>query len=147
MEINGLWDAVRTRTGTGSINSPEFYSPGACPATSAPKPPTATASRWNTSASPIEALIAYNTAMTADAGASEEIARQAALGVMRIHRADAEVQAAIAAWGAPDDNRDTPGFFRLREAASVAALFELSFGAGTPLPADFKEFLKYKGSH
>ena len=95
---------------------------------------------------PIEALMAYNTAMTADAGASEEIARQAALGVMRIHRADPEVMAAIAAWDTPDEKRDSSGFFRLREAASIAGLFELSLGAGMPLPAEFKAFRKYRSS-
>ena len=35
----------------------------------------------------------------------------------------------------PDENRNNPGLFRLQEAAAVAALFELSLGAGTPLPA------------
>ncbi len=93
---------------------------------------------------PLEALVALNAAMTADAGASEEIARQAALGVLRIHRADPGVQAALTGSGASDDNRESPGFFRLKEAAAVAFLFELTLGAGTPLPPEFKEFLKHR---
>lgn len=93
---------------------------------------------------PAEALIAHNIAMTADAGTSEEIARQAALHVLAIHRSDPEVRAAMDGWGAADENRNSPGFFRLQEAAAVAALFELSLGAGTPLPAELSDFLKYK---
>ena len=94
---------------------------------------------------PLEALAAFNTAMTADAGASEEIARQAALGVLRIHRADPEVQGALTGSGEPVANRESSGFFRLKEAAAVAFLFELTLGAGTPLPAEFTEFLKHHG--
>lgn len=93
---------------------------------------------------PIEALNLYNMAMTSDAGASEEITRQAALNVLRIHQADPEVQAAIDHWRTPAENRESPGFFRLKEAAAVAALFELTLGTGMPLPAEFKVFLKYK---
>lgn len=94
-------------------------------------------------ARPLEALSAYNTALTADSGASEEIARQAALGVLRIHLADAEVQAALTGSATPDGIRENPGFSRLKEAAAVASLFELTLGAGMPLPAEFKEFLKH----
>lgn len=94
---------------------------------------------------PNDALTAYNIAMTADAGASEEIARQAALHVLTIHLADPEVRFAIERWGTADEDRSSPGFFRLKEAAAVAALFELSLGAGIPLPAEPGEFLKYKG--
>lgn len=90
-----------------------------------------------------EALIAYNTAMTADAGASEDVARLAAIHVMTLHLADLEVRAAMDRWGTADDDRDSPGYFRLREAAAVAALFELSLGAGSRLPAELGVLLKY----
>ena len=93
---------------------------------------------------PADALFAYSTAMTADAGASEEIVRQAALRVLAIHKANAEVQNAIKVWGTSDENKNSKGYSDLLEAAAVAELFELSLGAGTPLPADFKTFLKYK---
>jgi TolA-binding protein len=94
---------------------------------------------------PFEALNAYNIAMTADAGASEESARQAALRVLEIHRADPEVQGAIKKWDVADENSEDPGLFRLREAAAVATLFEQSLGAGASLPAELREFLKYRG--
>jgi hypothetical protein len=93
---------------------------------------------------PLEALNAFNTALIADAGASEDIARQAALKILAIHKADPEVQAAISRWGTPAESKGSAGFFRLTEAAAVAHLYELSLGGETPLPADFKEFLKYR---
>jgi tetratricopeptide (TPR) repeat protein len=93
---------------------------------------------------PEDALFAYSTAMTADAGASEEIARQATLRVLAIHKANPEVQNAIKVWGTTDENKNSKGYSDLLEAAGVAELFELSLGAGTPLPAEYKTFLKYK---
>ncbi|GAA5129569.1 tetratricopeptide repeat protein [Luteolibacter yonseiensis] len=77
---------------------------------------------------PSEALNAFNTAMTADAGASEEIARDAAMHVLRILLADPESK--------------TPGTPKQKEAAAVATLFEFSLGAGMPLPHEFRVFLK-----
>ncbi|BCU76310.1 hypothetical protein [Luteolibacter sp. LG18] len=92
---------------------------------------------------PTEALDAYNTAITADGGASETIARQAALNVLRIHKADPDVQTAIRRWGSADEARDVAGRQHLLEAAAVARLYEDTLGAGQPLPGPFKEFLKY----
>lgn len=91
-----------------------------------------------------EALNAYNVAMTADAGASEEVARNAALGVLRIHHGDPDVRDAIARRGTPEENRDSAGSIRLREAEAVASLYELSLGAGASFPVDFREFLSGK---
>jgi hypothetical protein len=92
---------------------------------------------------PILALNAYNVALTADTGASEGIARDAALNILRILAADAEVQLAMKLWGTPDERPNTPGHFRLLEAAAVASLFEQTLGSGAPLPAEYKAFLKY----
>jgi tetratricopeptide (TPR) repeat protein len=93
---------------------------------------------------PEEALFAYQTAMTADSGASEEIARQAALRVLSILNADAEVRKAIQAWGTKEENKSAAGYARLTEAAAVASLFEMTLGAGFSLPAEFQELLKYR---
>ena len=93
---------------------------------------------------PDDALFAYHTAMTADAGATEELARQAALRILAIHKADAEVQHAIKVWGTEDERPNSRGYSHLTEAGAVAALFEMSLGAGTPLPSELKSFLKYK---
>jgi hypothetical protein len=92
---------------------------------------------------PQEALLPYQTAITADAGASEEIARQAALRILAIHYADPEVKNAIKVWGTDHENKNSKGYSDLKEAAAVAKLFEMSLGAGTALPAEYKTFLKY----
>lgn len=93
---------------------------------------------------PMEALFAYQTAMTADAGASEDLARLSALRVLAIFAEDPEVQMAIKNWGTKDENKNSKGFSNLMEAAAVAGLFELSLGGGAPLPPEMKSFLKYK---
>lgn len=92
---------------------------------------------------PTRALNAYNIALTADSGASEELTRQAALNIMRIHKADPGVQLAIKLWGTPDENKNTQGYYRLLEAASVAKLYGSILGGGTPLPVEYKALLKY----
>ncbi len=93
---------------------------------------------------PLEALDAYNVALIADTGASEEIAREAALRILAIHKENPDVQTAIKNWGTPNERKASAGFLRLTEAAAVAHLFELSLGSGTPLPEDYKVFLKFK---
>jgi tetratricopeptide (TPR) repeat protein len=93
---------------------------------------------------PNEALAAYQTALTADVGASEDIAREAALRIMAILNGDAEVRKAIKAWGTDAERRNSVGYARLQEAAAVARMFEMSLGGGAPLPAEFKELTKYQ---
>jgi hypothetical protein len=91
---------------------------------------------------PDEALLAYHTALTADAGASEVVARLAALRILAIHREDPAVRAALAA--KPGQTQSTAARAALVEAAAVARLFESSLGSGTPLPNEFNEFLKFQ---
>ncbi len=93
---------------------------------------------------PDEALTAYQTAMTADAGASEDIARAAALRILSILKADAGVVNAIKDWGTKQENKNSGGYAKLLEASAVATLFEMLLGAETPLPAEFKDLLKYR---
>ncbi len=146
LEINRLWDAVRVKNWELlkplALDLARQWLPGDQRAQIA----WCHALALENTASPQEALNAYNIAMTADAGASEEITRNAALRVLSIHRKDAEVMAALNSWSTPEKNPTSPGFFRLKEAASVAALYELSLGDGTALPKEFKEFLKYTGA-
>ncbi|MES2921290.1 MAG: tetratricopeptide repeat protein [Verrucomicrobiota bacterium] len=146
LEINALWDAVRTKSWDKLDQLAKARLHERLPGDQRVQVAFCQGMASESLGRSLEALAAYNIAMTADAGASEEIARQAALGVLRIHLADAEVKAALTGNGAPDANRESPGFFRLKEAAAVAFLFELTLGAGTPLPAEFKEFLKHRGS-
>lgn len=91
----------------------------------------------------IPAINAYNIAMTADTGASEDITRLAAENSLRLYKKDTDVQTAIKLWGTPDEVVGSSGHQRLLEAAALAELYELSLGGGQPLPADFKDLLKY----
>ena len=93
---------------------------------------------------PEEALSAYQTAMIADAGTSEEITRQAALRILGIHQADPAVREAMKNRGSPGEDKNSRSYANLKEAAAVASLFQLSLGGGTPLPEEFREFLEFK---
>ncbi len=143
LEIDGLWDALRKKSWDRLVQLADQRLHERLPGDQRAQVAYCQGQAFENLARPLEALDAYNIAMTADGGASEEIARQAALGVLRIHLADPEVQATLT--GPAAAPQESPGFFRLREAAAVASLFELTLGAGTPLPAEFAEFLKHKG--
>lgn len=91
----------------------------------------------------IAAINAYNIAMTADTASSEVLARKAAENSLRLYAADPAVQQAIRLWGTPDEEPNSLGSQRLGEAASLAALYELTLGDGNPLPEESKALLKY----
>lgn len=91
----------------------------------------------------MEAVNAYNIGMTADTGASEVITAKSALNALRLYKDDELVQQAIRLHGTPDEDDQSSGALRLEEAASLAALFELTLGGGQALPADYKTLLQY----
>lgn len=138
LEIDALWEEVRTKNWDKLARD---HFPIRLPADQRAQVAYCHALALENNGNPKAAMNAYNIAMTADAGASEEIARQAALHVLRIHLADPEVRATLAKWGTPE-LQESPGVSRLQEAAAVASLFELSLGAGMPLPPEFRDFLK-----
>jgi tetratricopeptide (TPR) repeat protein len=90
-----------------------------------------------------EALIEYGIVVTADSGASEEITEQAALNALGVYFKDEAVQTAIRNWGTEDENKNSPGYSRLLEAAGLADLYQKYLTIGKPLSADLKGFLKY----
>jgi hypothetical protein len=47
-------------------------------------------------------------------------------------------------WGAPNEDKGASGYRNLQEAAAIAALFELALGGGAALPAEFREFLRFR---
>ena len=141
LEIDALWDAVRTKSWDRVEQLADQPLRERLPGDQRAQVAYCHGLALENLARPLDALGAYNVAMTADAGASEEIARQAALGVLRIHLADPEVQAALT--GPARVTQESPQLSRLKEAAAVAFLFELTLGAGTPLPQEFRDFLKY----
>lgn len=90
---------------------------------------------------PDDALTAYEVALVADLGASDDVARLAALAILGIHHANPLVQEAMASdgVGAPASQ----GRLRLGEAAAVAQMFQTYFSAGQALPEEFHAFLKF----
>ncbi|MFC7339120.1 hypothetical protein ACFQY0_18145 [Haloferula chungangensis] len=91
----------------------------------------------------IPAINAYNIAMTADTGTSEILTQKAAENALRLYGTDPAVQQAIRLYGTPDEEPNSLGSQRLGEAASLAALFEMTLGGGKPLSAEAKALLKY----
>lgn len=92
---------------------------------------------------PIEAINAYNIAMTADTGASEVLTRKAAENALRLYTEDPLVQQAIRLWGTQDEDPNSAGALRLEEAASLAELYQLTLGGGKALPEVSKDLIKY----
>jgi hypothetical protein len=90
---------------------------------------------------PVKALNAYATAMVSDYGASEELVRLAALNSLRIYKADKDVQLAIKLWGTEDEDKNSNGYFRLREAGALAKAYKVVIGKS--LPAEFADLVKY----
>jgi len=90
-----------------------------------------------------EAIVEYSVAMTADSGASEIITQQAALKALGVYRKDEEIRIAIQNWGTEDENKNSPGYTRLTEAAALAKFYEKYLSLGKTLPAELKEFTKY----
>lgn len=90
---------------------------------------------------PLEALLPYQVAITAGAGASEDVTRKAASRILSIYLEDSEVQAALKARG-KQASRHPLGEARLAEAKAVTAWFKESFGADLSLPPKFGVFLK-----
>lgn len=91
----------------------------------------------------IPAINAYNIGMTSDTGASEVITAKSALNALRLYKADELVQQAIRLHGTPDEDDQSAGALRLEEAASLAALYELTLGGGEALPGEYKTLLQY----
>lgn len=90
-----------------------------------------------------EAIIEYSVAMTADSGASEILAQQAAIKTLGIYYKDPELKVAIKNWGTEDENKNSAGYVRLTEAAAIAKFYEKFLSLGKSLPAELKELTKY----
>lgn len=91
---------------------------------------------------PDEALISYNIAITADAGASVEITRQAALRILGIYQRDPQVIRALKTRAGGKETASPEAVAMLASAEAMANLFQNSLGAGLSLPSEFRKFLK-----
>lgn len=90
---------------------------------------------------PREALVPYQVALTAGAGAAEDLARKAALRILAIHLEDPEVRQALEAPGCKV-GASPVGEAKLAEAVAVTTFFNEFLSPGTPLPPRFEVFLK-----
>lgn len=94
-----------------------------------------------------KALNAYAKAMTADFTKSDVIVREAALNSLRIFSKDEGIKTAMELWGKEEEDKNTAGYARLKEANGLARLYEKAdLGAGVALPADYKKFQEYTTS-
>lgn len=144
LEIYMFWDALRTKSWQRLVSLGEARLQEKLPAYQRAQVAFCVANAYEALKQSSKALNAYNTAMVADLGATEEIAEQSAIAIMRIHQASPEVQLAVKLWGTPDENKNSTGFLNLQEAASVAALYNLTLGGGKKLPSTFVPLLKFK---
>lgn len=144
IELYVMWDAVRTKSWQDIDNMAKERAKTKLPGDQRAQVAYCHGLALEGLERPQEALAAYQTAITADAGASEDIAREAALRILAILNADTEVQKAAKAWGTDAERKNSVGYSRLLEAGAVARLFEKALGGGAPLPAEFKELAKYE---
>jgi tetratricopeptide (TPR) repeat protein len=136
IEIYIIWDAVRTKNWSRVESLAEDREKQRLPGCQRAQVSYCHALALEALNRPAEALDAYNTALTADLGASEEISRKSALAILKIHSADPAVKEALKQPSGPATNE------RLKEAQAIARLFQLSLGAGEPLPEEYRVFLK-----
>lgn len=144
LEIYVFWDAVRTKSWARLVALAEDRLKEKLPSYQRAQVAFCAAQAYEALKQPSKSLNAYNMAMVADIGSTEEIAEQSALGVLRVHKASPAVQLAIKLWGTEDENKNSTGYLHLREAGAVAALYEFTLGNGKKLPGDLASFLKYK---
>lgn len=91
-----------------------------------------------------DALIQYNIAMTADSGASQVLAQQAALKALGVYLKDPMVQDAMKKWGKEDEVKNSSSYNKLIGAGALAEFYEKYLSLGEALPADMKKLLQYK---
>ncbi len=88
------------------------------------------------------ALNAYNTAIIADSGASEEIVKPAAINIMRMIMADESVQVAIKRWGAEDESKVAAGRLLLLEGSTMAHFYKKYIDSN--LPVQYQPLVRFK---
>jgi hypothetical protein len=93
---------------------------------------------------PVGALNAFNGAFTADFTASSQITKNAALACLRILKGHEEVQLAMQLFGTEDEDPNSTGYGLLQEAVALCELWTKALGGGQALPAEYKDFLKFK---
>lgn len=88
-------------------------------------------------------LNAYQTALTADAGASEVIARDALMRSLAILEQDQEMHDAIKMFEESNAKEVISGFSSAMEGAGLCQMYQTELGGSEPLPSKYSFFLKY----
>ncbi len=143
-ELYALWDAVRTKSWDRVVAIGEERIAEKQIAYQRAQVAFCLAQGYEAQKKSTKALNAYNMALIADIGATQEIAEQSAVAVMRIHLANPDVQTAMKNWGTEDENKTSTGRMHLIEAGAMAALYQFTLGDGKALPSQFNILLKYK---
>jgi hypothetical protein len=143
LEIYLIWDAVRAKTWDKVAELAAARETEKLPADQRAQVAYCYGLALDAQGKTTESLLALQTAMTADAGDSEVVTRDAALKLMSVIVADAEVKEAIEAFQASGGKTLTKGYTKLLQGAAVAAMFEKHLGSGMPLPSSYKGLLTY----
>lgn len=93
---------------------------------------------------PRKALTAFNEGFVSDFAASEVVARNSAIGCLRLLSNNEDVKQAIKLYGTKDANPNSEGSQLLKEANAITKLWDIALGGGEKLPAEYKMFLKYE---
>lgn len=145
IEIYLLWDAVRAKTYEKALELAAKYDETRLPGNQRAQVAYCRGRALEGLDRPYqEVLQAYQTAIVADAGASEVVTRDAALRSLEILHRDQELKDAIKAYEASDGEDLIKGYTKVLEGAGLASMFELQLGAGEPLPGKYRYLLKYK---
>ena len=144
LELYVFWDAVRTKSWDRVVALGDDRTTEKLPSYQRAQVAYCMGLAYEALKQESKALNAFNAALIADVGATEEIAEQAAQGIMRIHLANEEVKLAIRLWGTKDENKSSTGYLNLQEAGAIAALYELTLGNGKKLAPAQAILLKYK---
>ena len=91
------------------------------------------------------ALNSYNVVLSADFMASRELVVDAASKALAIYSNDAGVRSAMAAWGKPEENKNSNGYQFLREANALAKFYQqMGLDKVKPFAAEAKAFLEFE---
>lgn len=144
LELYVIWDAVRTKSWDRVVSLGADRMAEKLPSYQRAQVAYCMGLAYEALKQESKALNAFNTALVADVGATEELAEQAALGIMRVHLANEEVKLAMKLWGTKDENKFSTGYLNLQEAGAIASLYELTLGNGKKLAPAQSILLKYK---
>ncbi len=144
LEIYVLWDAIRANLNQEAVKIAEGYKGKRLPGHQRAQIAYCYGRALEGLNKPAsEILLAYQTALTADAGASEVIARDAALRSLEILHQDEELKEAIKTFKESEGKELIRGFTKAMEAAGLCQMFQIQLGSGEPLPAKYRYFLDY----